>query len=679
MSENKKKQNNKQNSAVRSYKFNNKSDNKKNNTTVNNTNISPNLNKPQNNTDLAYKYFENKKDEIRRKDRDTRHFAPANKEWNNSVYSFNKSTLYDIGAKDFMAATIIKTYFNHTPVPAIITKSKRMRDLLRRLSTRQLFASKPEIKQTNDKATVTVYTYDREKKLYTRKLYFLRRWLDKNLLGKKFKFKKLRDNIITKFTSFSKISKRKLMRKRRLTPPLYHLFSFRKRRFLKKWRISKYRVKSNLYRKTALMLAKKQKFLINVFLFNVLERILQRVFSIRVRILPITDRYVFKKVKISKKVKINKTWIIKKKWVIKRVPLQFANLILEKKEAKKEKKQRHKHNRENEIKIPRKETYKREIVLRKNYFNLQTLKNINVIILRWLMISRSLPLNRLFKTYNKLKREYKKVFKEKMLKREMLIIRYISKLYLNKFKFHSYLPALKSLLSKIYDKKIQLNIVNLKYLHLNSEMFTEAISIKLKKRTRSVIKLLRKSFNLVKTFKPKHNFITLQKQKNFPTRNVFTYFGRFNVINGAIINKVFKTMFKNNKSATILKKISKKDLEVPMYKKRSILKYTPLNKQNWKTTIRGILKSIKYKWVTGARVEASGRLTRRYAAARASYKYKHRGTLRNLEYLRNIENDLQSPSIHMLRGDIRPNSQYSLIHSKRRIGAFGVKGWISNS
>lgn len=52
------------------------------------------------------------------------------------------------------------------------------------------------------------------------------------------------------------------------------------------------------------------------------------------------------------------------------------------------------------------------------------------------------------------------------------------------------------------------------------------------------------------------------------------------------------------------------------------------------TSIKGVLRSIKYKWVTGARIEAKGRLTKRYAASRAVFKYKYRGTLRNLERLK---------------------------------------------
>jgi hypothetical protein len=32
----------------------------------------------------------------------------------------------------------------------------------------------------------------------------------------------------------------------------------------------------------------------------------------------------------------------------------------------------------------------------------------------------------------------------------------------------------------------------------------------------------------------------------------------------------------------------------------------------------------------------------------------------------------------MLRGDVRSNVQYTMLKSKYRIGAFGIKGWVGN-
>jgi len=91
-----------------------------------------------------------------------------------------------------------------------------------------------------------------------------------------------------------------------------------------------------------------------------------------------------------------------------------------------------------------------------------------------------------------------------------------------------------------------------------------------------------------------------------------------------------------------------------------------------------ILNQIRYKWVTGARLEAGGRITRRYTAARSVFKVKYKGNLKNIDY--SLKNDMSKKNIStvLLRNDVQPNLQYSFAKSKRRIGAFGLKGWINS-
>lgn len=72
-------------------------------------------------------------------------------------------------------------------------------------------------------------------------------------------------------------------------------------------------------------------------------------------------------------------------------------------------------------------------------------------------------------------------------------------------------PKLKFLLEKLYNKKLELNIVELKYLHLNANNIIKAISIKLKKRKIKLIKIMKKTLTLAKlpkkiNIKPKKNF-----------------------------------------------------------------------------------------------------------------------------------------------------------------------------
>jgi hypothetical protein len=73
----------------------------------------------------------------------------------------------------------------------------------------------------------------------------------------------------------------------------------------------------------------------------------------------------------------------------------------------------------------------------------------------------------------------------------------------------------------------------------------------------------------------------------------------------------------------------------------------------------------------GIRLEVKGRLTKRYRADRALFKVKWKGGLKN------IDSSYKRLSSVNLRGFIKPNVEYSIFTSKRRIGAFAVKGWIS--
>lgn len=81
-----------------------------------------------------------------------------------------------------------------------------------------------------------------------------------------------------------------------------------------------------------------------------------------------------------------------------------------------------------------------------------------------------------------------------------------------------------------------------------------------------------------------------------------------------------------------------------------------------------IIKTIKQQVVSGVRLEASGRLTRRLTAMRAVFKYRYVGSLKN------IRSSLNRKPSTMLRGYVKSNSQYSLINSKTRNGTFGLKG-----
>jgi hypothetical protein len=81
-----------------------------------------------------------------------------------------------------------------------------------------------------------------------------------------------------------------------------------------------------------------------------------------------------------------------------------------------------------------------------------------------------------------------------------------------------------------------------------------------------------------------------------------------------------------------------------------------------------VLRDIKYKDITGFRIEARGRLTKRYTASRSIYKLRYKGNLLN------IDSSYKGLSSLLLRNKNKPNLQFTKLNSKTRIGSFGIKG-----
>lgn len=100
--------------------------------------------------------------------------------------------------------------------------------------------------------------------------------------------------------------------------------------------------------------------------------------------------------------------------------------------------------------------------------------------------------------FSQFKDKYYSRYMRTQMKREVLGINYLSKVYLNLFKLSRYLPFLKTFLKKVYNKRIELNIVNLKYLHMNVDTLSQAITVKLRKKTNKLLRVLRLAIKLVK-------------------------------------------------------------------------------------------------------------------------------------------------------------------------------------
>ena len=240
------------------------------------------------------------------------------------------------------------------------------------------------------------------------------------------------------------------------------------------------------------------------------------------------------------------------------------------------------------------------------------------------------------------------------------LISYKTSLSLNKAKFEeSYLLPLKDLVSKIYNKNVEFNIVQLKKLHLNSDIFTEAITLKLKNRENKLYRVLKSALTRVK-IKKINKYIEKNKDR-MNRKNLF-------------INKIINTKI-NLFDSSVKESLNKLLFDIFPFINKADNKKSNNNPSVFKNSVSSsyfISKYIKHINLAGIRIEAKGRLTRRLTASRSVFKVKWKGGLKN------FDSSFRGLSTVMLRGHAKSNVQYTMLNSKNRNGAFGVKGWVSN-
>jgi len=257
--------------------------------------------------------------------------------------------------------------------------------------------------------------------------------------------------------------------------------------------------------------------------------------------------------------------------------------------------------------------------------------------------------------FNQVKFETVKHFKEKK-------IRYFYHLLkLNSLKFtNQFMSKLIYLVKKLYNKEVEFNIVKLKKMHLNSDIYTQVVSLKLRNRNNKLFRVLKTSLRKIKL--PVIRKISERISK--PNKEEFFV--------NRIRNNIISCMFKDNNDKDSLNSLllsfypAADDLEINI-KKRS-------SSNNKKISLKGfvIRHHLKHLKLRGIRVEAKGRLTRRATASRSVFKMKWLGGLKN------VDSSFRGLSTIMLRGYHKSNVQYTIINSKNRNGAYGVKGWVSS-
>lgn len=242
------------------------------------------------------------------------------------------------------------------------------------------------------------------------------------------------------------------------------------------------------------------------------------------------------------------------------------------------------------------------------------------------------------------------------------LIRFRYLLGFNKMKFSQpFISKLISLVQEIYQKKVEFNVVSLKKMHSNSDIYTQAVALKLKNRSNTLYRVLKAS--LRKVWLPQISRISERYYK----------FNRNELLINIIRNDSISSMFNTNNTKDSLDNLlfnlfpsadgnTKIDDKISSFKVRD----------SYAAFYSYIIYSLKHLKLRGIRVEAKGRITRRFTASRSVFKMKWKGGLKN------VDSSFKGISTIMLRGHAKSNVQYSFISSKNRNGAYGVKGWVSS-
>jgi hypothetical protein len=185
---------------------------------------------------------------------------------------------------------------------------------------------------------------------------------------------------------------------------------------------------------------------------------------------------------------------------------------------------------------------------------------------------------------------------------------------------------LQKILSKIYKKKIIFNIISLNNYFLSGNIFVQLLAHKTKSRNSNIHQVFKKGLKInTPLFKRK---ITgkIRKEKYLD-------------------NNLLKDYLNNNNNLV-----------------NNFYKLSNIN------LINNTLDNLNNKVIIGIRLQASGRLTKRFTAQRSVKKVKYIGTLKN------IDSSFKGLSSQMIRNNINLNTQFSRVSSENRIGSFGIKG-----
>lgn len=244
----------------------------------------------------------------------------------------------------------------------------------------------------------------------------------------------------------------------------------------------------------------------------------------------------------------------------------------------------------------------------------------------------------------------------------------------------NYINKLANLVSTLYNKKVEFNIVNLKNLYYNIDIVTQSIAVQLKHRKNTLVKVLKYALALIKIPTLNHS---LEKYGKIDRSNKLVNRIKPLKIDLHSLNKVKSTdntLCKNSQdllsellSKTIPSIFNEQLNSTSDHNLQNINKKLIQHTEKENMTLEPVVFSnIKYKMLKGLKFKIRGRLTRRFTAERAVLK------VRWVNGIQNMDSSYKGLSTVLLRGHVKSNLDYSSTVSKVRNGAFGIKGWTSN-
>lgn len=113
---------------------------------------------------------------------------------------------------------------------------------------------------------------------------------------------------------------------------------------------------------------------------------------------------------------------------------------------------------------------------------------------------------------------------KKVFRLQNILFNSIKSINFNKSKFNSLNLNLRnlgltSLIEKLYKKKVEINLVELKSIHLNSDIFASAVSLKLRDRKNKAVRILRKAVLQMVRIPDLHTLITFDDHMETMNKN----------------------------------------------------------------------------------------------------------------------------------------------------------------